>query len=207
MSENGIAKLGILGGSFNPIHCGHMSMARGFIELLGLDMLLLIPVWSPPHKSGREMLAADERLRLCQIACKDDPRMEASNIEIRRGGTSYTVDTLRTLAEQYPGAALSMITGADMFLTLEKWKEFDEIARRAELCACARHPGELAALRTYAKKLENAYGAHCKIGDFPVVEVSSTQLRGLLKKGESVDGLLPGDVYAYIRAQNFYKDL
>jgi nicotinate (nicotinamide) nucleotide adenylyltransferase len=201
----------VLGGSFNPIHSGHLSLAHGFAELLGLDRLLLIPVWSPPHKSARDMLPAAERLALCRLACKGDPIVEASDIELVRGGTSYTVDTLRALAEQYPGARLYLITGADMFLTLEIWKDFSEIARRAELCACARRAGELETLRAYAKKLEQNYGARCHIGDFPVVEVSSTQLRGLLKNGESADGLLSGgllpqNVLSYIQSHYFYTE-
>jgi nicotinate-nucleotide adenylyltransferase len=201
-----VTRLGLLGGSFNPIHNGHLSLAHGFIKLLGLDRLLLIPVWSPPHKSARDMLPADERLTFCRLACKGDPVIEASDIELLRGGTSYTVDTLRALEERYPRAQLFLITGADMFLTLEGWREFAEIARRAELCVCARHTGELAALRDYAKKLERNFGARCHVGDFPVVEVSSTQLRGLIKSGGDVGALLPQDVYAHIRAHHFYTE-
>lgn len=199
-----IERLGILGGTFNPIHNGHMSMARGFAECLGLDRLLLIPVWSPPHKSARAMLPASIRIDLCRLACQNDGRITVSDIEIERGGTSYTADTLRELAQMYPDARLYLITGADMFRTLDGWKNFNEISRLAELCACSRHEGELAELRAYAKRLEENHGARCHIEDFSVVEVSSTQVRELLQIGGSVSGLLPPQVLDYIKLHKLY---
>lgn len=203
--KNGeIKRLGILGGTFNPIHNGHLSMARGFTDILRLDRLLLVPVWSPPHKSARAMLPAPYRAEMCRLACAKDERIEVSSIEIERGGTSYTVDTLRELAQRYPAARLYLITGADMFLTLDKWKNFAEISRLAELCACSRHEGELSKLRAFAELLRENYDARCHIEDFPVIEVSSTQVRELLKNGGDTSNLLPPPVWDYIKAHKLY---
>lgn len=200
-----IERLGILGGTFNPIHNGHINMARCFLERLGLDRVLLIPVWSPPHKSARAVLPAADRIEMCRLASSIDERISVSDIEIRRGGISYTVDTLRELKNIYPKTRFYLITGADMFLTLDKWRNFSEIARMADLCACSRHEGELAKLREYAKKLESVYGTKCHVEDFPAVDVSSTKVRQLLQYGGDASTLLATSVYDYIKKHNLYE--
>lgn len=197
-------RIGVLGGSFNPIHNGHINMARAFIRQLGLDRVLLIPVWSPPHKSAQNMLAASTRLEMCSLACRNVERIEVSAIEIERGGTSYTVETLRELTQSYPAARFYLIMGADMFLTLDKWRNFTEIARLTELCACPRNAGELAALEKCARRLESVYGALCHVGDFPVTQVSSTQVRELLQNGGGASDLIPEQVLNYIKKNNLY---
>ncbi|HEX2939090.1 MAG TPA: nicotinate-nucleotide adenylyltransferase [Ruminiclostridium sp.] len=198
-------RIGIFGGTFNPIHNGHISLALEFIEKLDLDKLLLIPVWTPPHKSSTDMLPADIRLNMCRIAVRDFPQIEVSEIEIERGGTSYTVDTIRKLEKLNPGARFFLITGADMFLTLESWRSFKIIAEKAELCACARHAGEYPKLKNYAKKLEEEYDAICHIEDFPVVDVSSTGVRKLLRKSGSAKGLVPDGVLRFIESNGLFK--
>lgn len=202
-TEN-IKRLGVLGGTFNPIHNGHINMARCFLERFGLDRVLLIPVWTPPHKSASDVVPAADRIEMCRLASKVDSRFSVSDIEIRRGGLSYTVDTLRQLRNIYPNARLYLITGSDMFLTLDKWKNFTEIVQLAELCACSRSTGQLTRLREYAKMLKDLYGAKCHVEDFPVVEVSSTQVRRLLQSGGNVSDLVPPAVLEYIKKQNLY---
>ncbi|CDZ23612.1 hypothetical protein CCDG5_0474 [[Clostridium] cellulosi] len=199
-------RIGILGGTFNPIHNGHIKLALEFIERLGLDRLLLIPVWTPPHKSADGMLPADLRLEMCRLAASAYPKIEVSSIEIERGGTSYTVDTLKELKKLYPEARLFLITGSDMFLTLDKWKDFKAIAEMADLCACARHGGEYSKLKQFALKLEKEYGARCHIEDFPVVDLSSTDVRERLKNMHSAKGLVPDEVLKFIEDKGLYRD-
>lgn len=203
-SAAGAEKIGVLGGSFNPVHNGHVNMAVGVMKKLGLDRVLMIPVWSPPHKSAREMIPAADRVEMCRLACEGRAGLGVSGLEVERGGRSYTVDTLRSLSELYPGAGLFLITGADMFLTLEKWKSFDEIARLSELCGCARRPGELEKLRGYASELEGR-GARCRVVELEVTEVSSTEIRRLLSAGRSVEGLVPERVREYISGRGLYS--
>lgn len=197
-------RIGIMGGTFNPVHNGHLNMAREFLKRLELDRVLFVPVWSPPHKSTREVIAAHDRLEMCRLALRGDDRFEVSDIEIARGGISYTVDTLHELEQMYPGARLFLITGADMFLTLEEWKDFVGISHAAELCACPRNAGELAALKKQKEKLERIYGSRCHIENIPVTPVSSTKIRRMLQNGENVSGLIPQPVYDYIKENNLY---
>lgn len=198
-------RIGIMGGTFNPIHNGHINMAREFLKRLKLDRLIFIPDKTPPHKSAGEVISAADRLEMCRLAVSGG-RFDVSDIEIARGGTSYTVDTLHELEKIYPGAQLFLITGADMFLTLDKWRNFPEISRIAHLCACPRKEGQLAALQKQKEKLEGQYGSRCHIENIPVIEVSSTEIRRRLKNGESVSGLIPEQVYNYIIRNNLYQN-
>jgi nicotinate-nucleotide adenylyltransferase len=198
-------RIGVLGGTFNPVHLGHIHLALEFCDRLALSRVLLIPTQSPPHKHEDWLAPAEQRLEMCRIAASALPRIEVSDIEIKRGGTSYTVDTLRALSAQEGDARLFFIMGADMFLTLENWKSFDEIARLADLCATARRDGELHDLEDYARSLEARYGARCHIESISVVEVSSTRIREAVSRGEDAGGLLPAGVYEFIRANRLYE--
>lgn len=197
-------RVGILGGTFNPVHNGHINMASCFLERLNLDRVLFIPVWSPPHKNASTLLSASMRLEMCDLACAFDERLQTSVVEIEREGKSYTVDTLRELSLLMPKADFYLITGADMFLTLDKWKGFAEISKLASLCACSRKPGELTALREKGKQLESLYGARCHVEDNPVTDVSSTQVRAVLSAGGDASALLPPLVWDYIKKNGLY---
>jgi len=198
-------RIGVLGGTFNPIHNGHLQLARWFIKSLSLDRVLLVPVKSPPHKGEVELASAQQRLEMCRLAVADETKIDVSDVEIMRGGVSYTVDTLKALARQYKDIKFYFLTGADMFLTLENWHDFSQIPQLAALCATARHTGELDALCNYAKYLEHQYGAECHIENMPVLEVSSTQIRSLVASGNDASALIPVRVYDYILANNLYR--
>jgi nicotinate-nucleotide adenylyltransferase len=200
-------RIGVLGGTFNPVHNGHIHLARWFIKSLSLDRVLLVPVKSPPHKGDVELVSAQQRLEMCRLAVAPELKLDVSDIEITRGGVSYTVDTLKALSRQYKDTRLYFLTGADMFLTLEKWHDFSQIPNLAALCATARHADELDALCSYAKYLELQYGAECHIENMPVLEVSSTQIRSLLASGNDASSMLPPKVYEYILANNLYRTI
>lgn len=198
-------RIGVLGGTFNPIHNGHIHLAESFAEILSLDRVLLMPVNSPPHKHAEMMQEGRHRLAMCRIAARGRPLLEVSDVELTRGGTSYTVDTLLALSRQYPGARLYFIMGADMFLTLEEWRNFPEIARLAVLCSSPRLPGQAEKLRRYARQLASRYDAQCDIENIPVLEVSSTQIREALTSGADTGALLPPGVAEYIRENGLYR--
>lgn len=130
-------KIGIYGGTFNPIHLGHMEAARFALEYLELDKLLLIPAGIPPHKAmDAGTPEPDLRLAMTDLAAQAlGPQAEASDIELRREGKSYTLDTVRAIREQYPKAKLYLLMGTDMFLTFHLWRDPGEIAKRCTLCA------------------------------------------------------------------------
>jgi len=197
-------RIGLLGGTFNPIHNGHIHIAREFCTRLSLSRVLLIPAQSPPHKPLDVIAPAAMRLEMCRIAVADEPLLEVSDIEISRGGTSYTVDTLRELSSSQKDAAPFFIMGADMFLTLEKWHNFSEIARLADLCTADRRGGGIKELEDYAKRIEKLYGARCHIESISVVQVSSTRIRSLIACGRDASGLLPGGVYKFILENGLY---
>ncbi len=197
-------RLGVFGGTFNPIHSGHIYMALSFAGQLGLDRVLVVPTMIPPHKQALGLIGHGERYAMCQIACAPYPQLVPCDLELRRGGSSYTVDTLRALHRYYPGWELCLLVGSDMFFTLEKWVRSEEIFALATLCAAARSPGELQALARKKKELE-ALGARCEIAGFPELTVSSTQLREMLAEGEAPGNLLPPGVGEYIAEKGLYR--
>ena len=139
-------RIGVYGGTFNPIHTGHVRLAQSYLEALSLDKILVIPANIPPHKRAKQLLPGDVRMELCRLACGEDERLEVTDIELKREGSSFTVDTLRELKVIYPGAELYLIVGSDMFLTMETWRESGEIFRLCTICTGAREKGEDAIL-------------------------------------------------------------
>ena len=158
-------KIAMFGGSFNPIHNAHINLATAFIKKLKLDKLLLIPTAEPPHKSDSEMVSAEHRLNMCRLASEDIKKIEVSDIEIKREGKSYTVDTLKQLREMYPESELYLITGADMFMTLDEWKNPEEIFSLAAICTVPRNDDDIKNLEEKEKKYREM-GAQTVILDF-----------------------------------------
>ena len=196
-------RIAMLGGTFDPIHNGHLELARGFARRLLLDQVILMPTAIPPHKVKTSMAPPDKRLHMCRLAVQDDPLFTVSDWEIARGGASFTVDTLQALTAAQPQAEWFLITGADMFLTLGSWWRFADIARMATLCAAPRDAQNAAQLRAYAAELEQQ-GARCVVADLPLMPVSSTALRKALAAGEDTSRWLPVPVADYIAREGLY---
>lgn len=142
-------------------------------------------------------------MQLCALAFDDQPRVQLCDIELRREGKSFTVDTVGWLRQQYPQAQLYLLVGSDMFLSFERWKSWQQILQQVTLCTAARSSGELLQLRRHARQLM-PYGSTL-VFDFPVLEVSSTQIRRRLKEGLDCSQLLPEKVYQQILQQNLYR--
>lgn len=191
-------KIGVYGGTFNPIHLGHVALAKSCADALGLDQVIFIPTYSPPHKAGEGIAQAYHRMNLCRLAVEDEPRFMVSDIEVNRKGVSYTVDTLRALKGQYPDAVLYLIMGSDMYFTIEQWRSYEEILRIAIVVTASREAGELAKLQT-KQELLHTQGFDSIVLDNEVVEVSSTQLREDMNPE-----LLDPKVLAYIRQNSLY---
>lgn len=143
-------RIGIFGGTFNPVHSGHLLLARHYLDALKLDRLLVIPTGTPPHKDAPELLDGEKRMQLCALAFEDQPRVQLCDIELRREGKSFTVDTVGWLRQQYPQAQLYLLVGSDMFLSFERWKSWQQILQQVTLCTAARSSGELLQLRRHA---------------------------------------------------------
>lgn len=198
-------RIALFGGTFDPIHNGHIELANEFVRRLSLDRVVIMPTFVPPHKIKPTLSPAVDRLEMCRLACQPYPQLTVSDMEINRRGASFTVDTLRVLHTQYPDAALYLLVGADMFLTLATWKDFAEIARLAVLCTAPRDEVTLSQLNSYAALL-TAQGAQCVIEEMPLLPYSSTAVREALQRGASAENLVPPSVAAYIQQHRLYTE-
>jgi nicotinate-nucleotide adenylyltransferase len=199
-------RIGIYGGSFSPIHNGHVAAAKAFMEQMWLDLLYIIPAGIPPHKQLKGDVNAWQRLKMCELAFQDVDGVLISDIEIRREGKSFTVDTLRAFAREEH--RLFLLMGTDMLLTLDSWRESEEIFR---LCypVYMRREGKDPILdaRIVAKisEYQQKYGKVVRriVGD-PIV-VSSTGVRAAVAAGRDISGMVPPAVEKYIRENGLYK--
>lgn len=197
-------KMGLFGGTFDPIHKGHISMALRLAESLGLEGVVLMPTFVPPHKIKQDMASAEHRLAMCRLAAQESHLLSVSDLELKRGGASFTVDTLTALCEQYPDTQWHLLVGADMFTTLRTWHRFRDIASMAVLCTIARDGTDTAKLTAYAEELE-AEGVRCHVDTLPVEPYSSTQVRERIAIGASVSDLVGDAVAEYIQRNGLYR--
>ncbi|MEA2285433.1 MAG: nicotinate-nucleotide adenylyltransferase [Solirubrobacteraceae bacterium] len=198
-----MADLGILGGTFNPPHIGHLIMAQEALDQLGLDRVELMPVSSPPHKEAAGDPGADVRLELCRLAIAGDDRLAVSPLEIERGGASYTVDTLRALHERAPEHDLTFIVGGDMAYSLPAWRDPEAVLELARLAVAERQE-----LRRddIAHRLEPLHsGDRVVFFDMPRIDISSSAIRERIAAGRSIRYLVPDRVADEIRAQSLYR--
>lgn len=198
-------RIAVFGGTFNPIHNGHIHLAAHFAELLGAQKVLVIPTSVPPHKCAPELAPTEDRLAMCRLAVKNRSLFEVSDLEIRRGGPSYTSETLVELKRIFPSAELFFITGEDMFATLHKWHDPETIFRLATVCAAPRSRAGIERLRRYAEQLQS-YGAKTCIADIEYLPVSSTMVRDAVKAGKSISTFVPEAVEQYIYAKKLYLE-
>lgn len=200
-----MARVGILGGTFNPPHVGHMLCAQEALWELGLDRVLLIPVHTPPHKEAPEDPGVEHRVELCRRAVAGDPRLEVSRVEADRPGASYTVDTLRELHERAPtGDQLTFIVGGDQAHGLPSWREPEALLELAELAVAEREGFGRADI---VQRLEGLRGAAERVRFFtmPRVDVSSSLVRRRVAAGQPIRWLVPDAVAAYIESAGLYR--
>ncbi|WP_052446840.1 nicotinate-nucleotide adenylyltransferase [Candidatus Soleaferrea massiliensis] len=198
-------KIGVFGGSFNPIHSGHIHLAEKAAEQFGLDKVLLIPANIPPHKKAVGLVSGEDRLHMCSLAAEDHPLFEVSDIEIKRKGKSYTYDTLKALKKEYEDAQFYLIIGSDMFLTFHTWHRFEDILKMSFLCTAPRSREQMFQLRNYRQNL-GAKREKVYLMDMQVVPLSSTHIREHLKVGMPLGGgVLPEAVQHYIEETGLYN--
>ncbi len=197
-------RIGIFGGTFNPPHLGHIQAAKQAMETLNLTKILFIPDRIAPHKVlPPDSPSPEDRLAMLEIATNQEPGMEASDLELKREGVSYTVDTLAALKEMYPEAELTLLMGTDMFLGFFKWRESGKILKMASLGVFYRgEKGEKAAIDEKCQEI-TALGGQVRLVKNAVVPISSTQMRRLLAF-RCADAFLPEGVGAYIREKGLY---
>lgn len=198
-------RIGLFGGSFNPIHNGHLHNACAVKDALQLNGVLVMPTGEAPHKSSAEYAPAADRLEMCRLVAKPFPWMRVSDYEMRRSGKSYTVETLRALHEMDPLTDWTLMIGSDMLLSFDTWREWQEIMRLADVCAVSRETGDLPALEACADSLRaECPDAVIRVLTVPALPVSSTQIRLALQKNADCSCLLPENVVQYIRENQLY---
>lgn len=196
-------RIGIYGGTYSPPHIGHLKAAEYAIEALGLDRLLLIPTGVSPHKAMSAGATSADRLEMLRLSAAGMEKAQVSDLEIRRQGSSYTVDTLRTIREENPGAELVLLMGTDMFVSFLSWREPEAILALATLAVfCRGERGERQRIEAQKENLE-AMGAKIRLVENPVNAISSTDLRRMLVFGCADPFLMPG-VGDFIREKGLY---
>ena len=198
--------IAILGGSFNPVHYGHLKMAEAAMESSHFSKVLFIPTGTPYHKEQKALLPFSDRLKLLELAIENCPDFAFSPIEGEREGNSYTFDTVRELLWQNPTESYSLLIGTDQFLTLRSWHKIAELGKLVDFYIANRN-GEMA-FSTFQKEkeaLEKELSLHCKLFPMPAIDLSSTEIRNLLKEGKSIHGMLPKSVEEYILKKGFYR--
>lgn len=197
-------KTAIFGGAFNPIHSGHIHLLSEMNKIYSFDKIILIPTGNPPHKSSEEFVSADDRIAMCRLFAERSSNIEVSEIETNRKGKSYTFDTLNEIRSIFPEDELYLIIGGDMLLIFDKWYNFGEISKLANIICAARNDNEYEKLKEKSKELQklNCIVTVHKIKPF---EVSSTEIRKNIYEEKSIDGLVPNYISDYIYRKNLYK--
>lgn len=198
-------KTGIFGGTFNPVHKGHIMLAEYCMESVGLDRIIMIPTAVPPHKISNDLASEDDRLNMCKLACRGKENFFVSDIEIKRQGKSYTYETLTQLKEIYPDDHLYTIMGADMFLTLDRWKNPKIIFEKSSIITIPRDEENKLELENFYNNVLKAMGASSVILPNPVMSVSSTFIRENLDNFNLISDMLDKGVYDYIIKNNLYR--
>lgn len=193
-SAGAVVRLGVFGGTFDPPHLGHLIVAQDAWSALGLDRLLFVPAAAPPHKVDRAITPARLRLEMLRAALAGDPRFEAEDLELRRAGPSYTVDTLRELRTRYPAAELFFLLGTDQFRELHTWREPAEIARLARLVVLSRGGEEVEARVDFP---------HQRL-QVTRIDLSATEVRARVAEGRPIRYLVPEGVTDVIGREGLY---
>ncbi|HZL91040.1 MAG TPA: nicotinate-nucleotide adenylyltransferase [Pirellulaceae bacterium] len=200
-------RLGIFGGSFDPVHCGHLLLAETCREQCRLDQVWFVPAAMPPHKQARVLAPAKARVEMLELAIAGNEHFAVSTIEVDRGGVSYTVETLRTITAQQPRAALFFPMGADSLHEFVTWREPAEICRLATPVVVHRAdspPPDFAVLDQLVSPKRLAAIREHQV-EMPIIDLSSTDLRQRAAEGKSLRYRTPRAVEKYIEAQGLYR--
>ena len=199
-----MGKTGIMGGTFDPIHCAHIRMARCAMEQKNLDRVLFMPSKNPPHKAGKNVSDEWLRARLVKLAIEDEEGFCFSDFELRRDGTTYTAKTLALLKKQCPEEELYFIMGGDSLFQFVHWYHPEEIAKYAVVLAVSRGSMAAGQMEGQAELLAARFQGNFELIQMEKMDVSSSLIREKLIKGEEVRGMLPKKVYEYIMENGCY---
>jgi len=199
-------KIGILGGTFNPVHMGHLLMAEYAKEVADLDVVLLMPSCQSYMKAGTNVLSGDKRLKMLQLSVQDNPNLMTSDMEIRRGGNTYTYETLLQMKSLCPKSEIYFIVGADSLLSMERWVKPEEIFANCTILAAGRDGADKEALLAKKCELEERFDAKIILLDFPQIDISSTVIRENVRNHKSIRYMVHDKVLDYIQEHHLYEE-
>ncbi len=200
-------KIGLYGGTFNPIHNAHLAMAQFFIEQMQLDKCYIVPSFISPFKVGDsdvQLISNDDRLKLIQLAIAEYSSIEMLDYEIKREGVSFTIDTIDFLISSFPNDKFCLLIGADQAVAFDKWKDWEKIANSVQICVVGRPDVDMPELRNKINAIFS--GTNCKplILQTPMIDITSTMVREKIKSGEPISDLVPAAVAKYISQRKLY---
>lgn len=197
-------KIGLLGGTFNPVHLGHVYMAKEILKEFSLDKIIFIPVGDPPHKEGNKIVNKEHRFAMLEIATADEKKFFVSRIELDRVGKTYTIDTMRQLKSEYD-ADFYFIIGADTLFELPTWKEYEEVFKITDFICISRPGYDEDKAQAYKKYYKERFSKDIRFSSSTGLDMSSEEIRAKLKNGESVKGFLDENVEYYIISNGLYR--
>lgn len=197
-----------MGGTFNPIHTGHLLLAEHALEAAGLDQIWFVPTGCSylKNKEGITILPSEDRYRMVSLAIADNDRFRCLDIEIRRPGNSYSYETMEQLQKEYPGNQFFFICGADCLFTIEHWKCAERLFTACQILAAVRGEADIEGMREKMVELQNRFHAKIQLLPFRRIEISSSEIRFKRKERLSVRYLVPEAVRQYMEEKRLYED-
>ena len=197
--------IAVFGGTFNPIHIGHKEIIDEILKIGDVEKVIVIPTKIPPHKTVDFMADESDRLNMCSLVAEEFAHVEVSDIELKRVGKSYTIDTIIDLKKLYPHSDIAITIGADMVVTFDEWKDYKEIVKLAKIITFSRTTTDYDFYGQGICKLKEL-GADVIPVDRKISDISSTSVRNMVLQGKDASKYLPEKVYSYITSNNLYGD-
>lgn len=199
-------KVGIIGGSFDPIHFGHLRIAQIALEEENFKEILFIPSGNPPHKKTKDLSPAMDRYNMVKLAAKDNQCFKVCDYEVHEAGITYTILTIKELQKQYPkGTVFSFILGADAFMDMDTWRDLEDFLSMVELVILSRSYYKTSKVEEKIKDYSEKYSCNIKTIYAKTLNISATSIRKLVKSGKSIRYLVPHEVDDYINKHGLYK--
>lgn len=205
MASEGKKKIGIMGGTFDPIHIGHLMLAEQAYDKFDLDKVLIMPTGNPPHKDNAVSVPTKHRVQMARLAIENNKHFELSLVEVERSGYTYTYETLENLKKENPDVEYYFIIGADSLLDFDKWREPNKICEDATILVATRYNLSSKELKRQIEEVSNKYNAKIYSLETPNIDISSKLIRALVSTGKSIKYYVTSDVERYIYKNNLYK--
>ena len=196
-------KIGIMGGTFDPVHMGHLVVANEVLNIYSLDEIIFIPAGNPPHKRGT-IASSRDRYLMTEMATLSNGKFKVSDIEVKKEEKSYTLKTIQELKKIYPDAEFYFITGTDAVIELPSWHQPEELLKMCRFVAVSRPGISMGEVREKISEINNMYNSNIELFQAPMLQISSTDIRQRFKMGKSAKYLLPESVEQYIIKNNLY---